>query len=177
LLLDGQVKVVISSPSGRELILDVLDEGALFGELSAVDGEPRSATVIALNPITVRVIPNDQFREFLETYGVAATAVLALIVDRLRRTSRRQLEFGTNDALGRLCACLVSMVGRYGSAGASAPSVHMPLAQHEIASMTGLSREAVVKGLRTLRALEWIETRARDFTILDEAAMRTRAAT
>jgi len=51
----------------------------------------------------------------------------------------------------------------------------VPLSQHEIAAMTGLSREAVVKGLRAIRMLGWIDLRARELVVLDEAAMRVRA--
>ena len=53
--------------------------------------------------------------------------------------------------------------------------VTVPLSQHEIAAMTGLSREAVVKGLRAIRTLGWIDLRARELVVLDETAMRVRA--
>ena len=66
------------------------------------------------------------------------------------------------------------MLDRYGSS--EGPNrVTIPLAQHEIAAMTGLSREAVVKGLRALRSLDWIDMQTRELTILDEPAMRARA--
>jgi len=50
-LLGGQVKVVTTAPSGRDVILDVMDQDSLLGELSAIDGNPRSATAIALTPV------------------------------------------------------------------------------------------------------------------------------
>ena len=65
------------------------------------------------------------------------------------------------------------MLDRYGDQNGGEPrTVRMPLAQHEIAAMTGLSREAVVKGLRSMRSLGWIDLQARDLAILDEDAMR-----
>jgi CRP-like cAMP-binding protein len=175
LVLDGYVKVVTTAPSGREVILDVMGGGALLGELSAVDGEPRSAGAVALSPVALLVIPTEDFVAFLENNGSAATELLRLVVARLRATSRRQLEFGTSDALGRLCVCLLTMLDRYGVSTDNAHKVTMPLAQHEIAAMTGLSREAVVKGLRALRSLGWIDMQTRELTILDEPAMRSRA--
>jgi len=121
------------------------------------------------------VIQTPEFLSFLEEHGSAATGLLRTVVARLRHSSQRQLEFGTSDALGRLCACMLRMLDRYGGTDDRGPHVTMPLAQHEIAAMTGLSREAVVKGLRSLRALGWIDLQARDLTVLDFAAMQSRA--
>jgi len=174
-LLEGSIKVVSTTSAGRELILDVLDEGALVGELSAIDGEPRSATGIALTPVGVLVLHTDRFSAFLEEHGSVATALLRMMVARLRRSSQRQFEFGTGDALNRLCSCVLALLDRYSTADDRTRAT-LPLAQHEIASMTGLSREAVVKGLRALRELGWLDLRARELTVLDEAAIRARAA-
>jgi CRP/FNR family cyclic AMP-dependent transcriptional regulator len=174
-LLDGSVKIVSAAPSGREVILEVVDAGELVGEMSAIDGQPRSATAVALTSVEVSVVPTPQFLSFLEQHGSAATALLRLVVARLRHSSQRQLEFGTSDALGRLCGCMLRMLDRYGGTDDLGTHVTMPLAQHEIAAMTGLSREAVVKGLRSLRALGWIDLQARELTVLDDRAMRSRA--
>jgi CRP-like cAMP-binding protein len=168
-LLEGAVKIVSTAPSGKEVILDVMETNELLGELSAIDGEPRSATAVALTRVEVLIIPTREFTTFLEHHGAVATALLRVVATRLRRSSQRQLEFGTNDALGRLCSCLLRMLD-------GSPEVSMLLAQHEIAALTGLSREAVVKGLRALRELGWIDLHGRDLTVLDEAALRARAA-
>jgi CRP-like cAMP-binding protein len=173
-ILDGTVKIVTVAQSGREIILDVLDAGSLVGELSAIDGEPRSATAIAVTAVDVLIVPTAQFLTFLEDHGGAATALLQLLVGRLRRTSQRQLEFGTGDALSRICVCVLEMLDRYATHDRTQATI--PFAQHDIAAMTGLSREAVVKGLRALRLLGWLELRARELTVLDEAAIRARAA-
>jgi len=175
-LLAGSAKVLSTSASGREVILEVLDAGELVGELSAIDGAPRSATAIALTPIDVLVVSSESFASFLEQHGRAATALLECLVGRLRRSSQRQLEFGTGDALSRLAIALMTMLDRYATAGDRTRAT-IPLTQNELAAMTGLSREAVVKGLRAMRALGWLELRARELTVLDEDAMRTRTKT
>ena len=115
-LLEGSIKVVSTTSAGRELILDVLDEGALVGELSAIDGEPRSATGIALTPVGVLVLHTERFSAFLEEHGSVATALLRMMVARLRRSSQRQFEFGTGDALNRLCSCVLALLDRYSTA-------------------------------------------------------------
>src|SRR4051795_1737942 len=96
-LLSGSVKIVSTAPSGREVILEVFDAGELVGELSAIDGQPRSATAVALTPVDILVIQTPEFLSFLEEHGSAATGLLRTVVARLRHSSQRQLEFGTSD--------------------------------------------------------------------------------
>jgi CRP-like cAMP-binding protein len=176
LLLEGQVKASMVSRSGREVILDVIDAGWLLGELSAIDGGPRSATVTAMVPSTVRVITIAEFVAYLESHPRVSTEVVRMVALRLRQASQRQLEFGASDALGRLCACVMEMAERYGTESDGSVRVTLPLSQTEIAAMTGLSREAVVKGLRALRSLEWIESDGREVTLLDRDAVVDRGA-
>ncbi len=175
LLLEGQVKVSMTSRSGREVILDVIDPGWLLGELSAIDAGSRSATVTVVQPAVVRVIPVAEFVAYLESHPRASTEVVRMVAARLRQASQRQLEFGASDALGRLCSYVVDMAERYGDETGVSLRVTLPLSQTEIASMTGLSREAVVKGLRALRALEWIDSDGRDVRVLDRDALLQRA--
>jgi CRP/FNR family transcriptional regulator, cyclic AMP receptor protein len=99
---------------------------------------------------------------------------LRSLAGRLRNTSQRQLEFGTADALGRVCGRLVEMMARYGR-GAAGAVITAPLSQSEIAGWSGLSREAVVKTLAALRALGWIEMNGRTITVLDPVALKARA--
>lgn len=171
IVLDGLVKVLSRSMSGREVILDVVEAGSVLGELSAIDGDARSASAVALTDVDDLVIDVDEFIQFLDRFPGAATQLLKVVAERLRRSSGRQLEFGTSDALTRLCGCILTMVERYGGP----QEVALPIAQQDIAALTGLSREAVVKGLRALRDLGWIEARGRQVVILDEGSLRNRA--
>jgi CRP-like cAMP-binding protein len=174
-LLSGQVKITRGAASGRDVILGVFDTGEILGELSAVDGAPRSAAAIALTSVVALVVAVSEFDAFLERQPRVAHELLRTIVERLRESSQRQLEFGTADALTRLCRCLVDMTDRYGVDEGAGRSVRLPLAQHELAALAGLSREAVVKGLQSLRALGWIHASGRSVTVVDEAALRSRA--
>ena len=176
-VLEGIIKVVTTAPSGQQVILDLQTSGSLLGELSAIDGQPRSASAEALTSIEVLVLPIDDFRHFLQCQPRAATELLEVVAARLRASSRRQLEFGSSDALTRLCRCLLAMVDRFGQIGDrdARPKVQLPLGQQDLAKLTGLSREAVVKGLRRLRELEWIETQGRTIAILNLAEVEARA--
>jgi CRP-like cAMP-binding protein len=173
-LRSGRVKVC-ARRGNREVILAVLDAGALLGELSAVDGAPRSATAVALEPVEVDVTSYEDFARLLEEHPRLGTELLRLVAGRLRDTSVRQLEFGTMDTLGRLCAGLTELAARYGQENDDGTEVSAPFHQGEIASWSGMSREAVVKGFRQLRSLGWLTVDGRTITLLDPAAIRGRA--
>ena len=99
-----------------------------------------------------------------------------VIARRLRAGDRRQLEFGTGDSLARLCSRLVDLADRYGHEEQDGvTSVESPLSQADLASWSGLSREAVVKSMRTLRHLGWIANRGSAITILEPDLVRQRA--
>ena len=174
-LMSGEVKILVASMDGREVILDVLEAGALIGELSAVDGEPRSATVVALSAVEVLAVAAGPFNDFLDRHPEVLRRLLLEVIQRLRVRVRHQLEFGAGDALGRVCARLAELAGRYGQDTSGATALSSPVSQSELAAWTGLSREAVVKALRVLRQLGWIESHGRKIDIRDLKAVRDRA--
>lgn len=174
-LLSGEVKVSVGSSEGKEIVLEVFESGALLGELSVIDGRPRSATVTALTPIEVLVVATGSFNDFLDRHPKVLRRILIDVIGRLRSRVRHQLEFGTGDALGRVCARLADLADRYGVPDGDSVVLRSPLNQSELAAWTGLSREAVVKALRALRQLEWIDVRGRTFVVRDLERLRGRA--
>jgi CRP-like cAMP-binding protein len=170
-LLSGEVKVSVGSAEGKEIVLEVFEAGALLGELSVIDGKPRSATVTALRPVEVLAVAAGSFNDFLDRHPKVLRRLLIDVVGRLRH----QLEFGTGDALGRVCARLADLADRYGEPAGDTVVVHSPLNQSELAAWTGLSREAVVKALRALRQLEWIDVQGRTVVVRDLERLRGRA--
>lgn len=175
LLLRGEVKVVVGSLGGREIVLDVFESGCLLGELSVIDGRSRSATLVALSPVEVLAVAAGPFNEFLDRHPEALRCLLVEVIDRLRTRARHQKEFGAGDALGRVCARLVELAERHGESRDGTTTVRSPVSQADLAAWTGLSREAVVKALRTLRQLGWISNRGRDIVITESEQLRHRA--
>jgi len=174
-LLSGEVKLSVGSLEGGEVILDVLKAGSLVGELSVIDGRPRSATVSAIRPVEVLAVPATDFNEFLEAHPRVMRGLLIEVIDRLRTRVRHQLEFGTGDAMGRICARLAELADRHGRWDGGDVIVQSPLTQTELAAWAGLSREAVVKVLRALRQLGWVENRGRTIAIHELERVRERA--
>jgi CRP/FNR family cyclic AMP-dependent transcriptional regulator len=172
----GAVKIVVTAASGREVVLDVLEAGDLLGEISAIDGGDRSATAMALTPVEVLTVAQTTFQALVAEHAAVARELLTLLAARLRGADRRQLEFGANDAIGRVCQRLVELATRYGTDGPGGRMVlTTPLSQQELASWAGLSREAVVKGLRALRTLGWVESDGGKVVIVDQESVSQRA--
>jgi CRP-like cAMP-binding protein len=171
---NGEIKVSVTV-GGREVVLDVLGAGDILGELSAIDGGPRSATATALTAAEVVQVPIDAFATLLLDEPVIGLALMQSVAGRLRDASRRQVEYGALDALGRLCRRLVEMMDRTGIPDGDAMVITTPMSQQDIAAWAGLSREAVVKALHALRVLGWVTTTTGVIRVLDVGAVRARA--
>lgn len=174
-LLRGDLKVTVCSSDGREVVLDVFGPGTLVGDWSVIDGNPRSATVSALSQVEVLAVAAVPFREFLERNPRVLSGLLLDVIARLRYQVRHHMEFGAGDALGRVCARLIELAERYGESDGDHVLIRSPLSQADLAAWTGLSREAVVKALRALRQLGWIDNRGPAITIRDLDRLRRRA--
>lgn len=173
-LTSGRVKVCFADRSGRETVLAVRGPGDLLGDLSAIDGEPRSAAVFALEPVEVVVIAAGRFRELLGSRPRLALAVLELVVTRLRDADRKRIEFGAYDSAGRVARRLVELAQRFGEEAGGGVRITLRLTQDELAGWTGASREAVAKALAAFRARGWVETGRRQVVIRDLEALTRR---
>ncbi|HVE68613.1 MAG TPA: Crp/Fnr family transcriptional regulator [Solirubrobacteraceae bacterium] len=171
----GRVKISTVTGEGREVVLAFRGPGDLLGEQSAIDGEPRSATVTALEPVEALVVAASDFRGFLQAHPRAALVLLEMLSRRLRDADRKRVGFAGSDTVGRVAARLVELSAAHGEPGADGLEITLPLSQEELAGWTGASREAVGKALHQMRALGWIRTQRRRIVVLDLEALRSRA--
>jgi CRP-like cAMP-binding protein len=163
---------------GREVVFEVRGPGeGVLGELGAIDGGPRSASAIALEPVEALVVPTVDFMAVVERSHEAAVLLLRLLARRLRESDLRRVEFAAHDTIGRLAGRLVELAERYGQRreGEEGVLIDLAITQEELAGWTGASREALTKALQTLRGLGWIETGRRSLRIHDLEALRDRA--
>jgi CRP-like cAMP-binding protein len=165
----GIVKITAATASGREALLGLRGAGELVGELAAIDGSPRSATVRALDRVQARLVPAVIFRQFLRTHPDALFAVLAAVVVRLRESDRHRLEFVDCDVPERVRLLLAELVRSHGRPESDSGTVRigLGLSQQDIAGATGASREAVAKALRELRRQGIVTTGRRRITVRD----------
>ena len=171
----GRVKVSSYTADGKEVVLAVREPGELLGELSAIDGEPCSATATALETVEACLVAAADFRSFLEERPRVAFALLEMVSGKLRDADRKRIEFGAYDTAGRVARRLVEMAERFGEPARGAVRITLPLSQQELAGWTGASREAVSKALQQLRGQGFIETARRGITVCDVDGLRRRA--
>ncbi len=176
LLLEGRVKVTRAAAGAHELLLAIRGRGELLGELAFIDGQPRLATVTALEDAEAVLLPGSEFRGYLEANPRVAVALLESVALRLRESTVRRLQFAASDTLGRLAARLGELADRYGEPGPDGIIVTMPISQDELASWTGASRAGVAAALQTLRELGWLTTERRRIVIHDLESLKVRAA-
>jgi CRP/FNR family cyclic AMP-dependent transcriptional regulator len=175
IITSGRTKVSYYTDDGDEVVLAIRGPDTLLGELSAIDGEPPSATVTAIEPTETIVISVDDFTDFLESHVGAAMLMLRVLTHRLRDAERKRIEFGSSDTLSRVARRLVEMADRFGEKVNDGVRIDLAMTQDELAGWAGSSREAVSKALRSLRNRGWIETHRRFITVRDIAALRKRA--
>ncbi|MGQ0778747.1 MAG: Crp/Fnr family transcriptional regulator [Pseudonocardiales bacterium] len=176
-LVQGWVKVVSSARSGKEVFLAVRGPGDVLGELSAVDGQPRSATVSALVSVRARVIQGDPFLAAVSTSPELCLALLRHLTAHLRDSDRRRLEYVSTGTFQRLVNLLVELADTYGDRHPDGTTViRPPLTQRDLAAAAAMSREAVARGLRTLRERDLVRTNRRRIAIVRPHLLRSLAA-
>jgi CRP/FNR family cyclic AMP-dependent transcriptional regulator len=175
-LISGHVKAAMLN-DGREVILAFPGPGELLGELSAIDGEPRSGTVRAIDDVEALVISGSAFRAFLERRPRIALVLLRSVIARLRTADRQRVDYAVNDVVVRVAGRLVELCDRYGSEDGAGIDIGLSITQDELAAWAGASREAVAKAMALLRTLGWVQTERRRILVLDLVALRRYAET
>lgn len=149
LIVSGAVRVTSYSVAGREISFRDLHAGTCYGELSAIDGRPRSADVIALAPSLIASLPRADFLELLRQEWVVNERVLQRLSDLVRRLTDRVVEVSTLTVQRRLCGELLRLAGPVGADGNQARIDPAP--RHaEMASQVSTYREQVTRELSAL---------------------------
>lgn len=114
ILLSGRVKASSHGENGTEVLLAVRGTGSLLGEVSAIDGLPRSATVSVLEPVEALVLTAEEFMSFLQEHPRIMLLILRMLCERWRDADRKRIEFGMFDATSRVAQRLVELADRFG---------------------------------------------------------------
>ena len=149
LLRSGLAKVRTYTADGDEVVMSLLGEGDVFGEMSALDGAARSADVVALTPLHLVKMRSAPFSSLLQREAGFALALARLEASRLRDLNQR-FALQSADATTRLLDALAYLARKSGLS-AEPTAVIPPLAQKEIALIAGLARETASRTLSKLR--------------------------
>ena len=166
-VLEGSVKVTRLSKDGREVILAMLNEGDFFGEMSLLDGESRSANVIALEKTKVLTLDRNDFIAVVNDYPQIAVQLLKELARRLRKSDRQIASLSLSDAEKRIALCIIRFADEQGVIQNGKVSIPKTPIQQDIANMAGTSRETVSRALGLLEKEDLIERHGRELTILD----------
>lgn len=172
----GHAKVTATTDEGKEIVLAFRGPGDLLGEVSALGGEPRSATVRALEPVDGLAVAAGDFEAFLEEHPRVALVILKVVIARLREADRQQFEFAAYQTLGRIARRLLELTERFGEPCEAGVRISLRISQEELAGWAGASREATTKALHDLRQMGLVETERRHLTVRSVEQLRRLAA-
>ena len=171
----GWVTLQVATRDGREVILGLRGPGDLVGELSTLDGEPRTNTALAVDEVEAVIAPARVLTTGLAQDPELADELLRLLARRLRESDSQRLELAALDSLARVARRLLELAERFGEPAGDGVRVALPLSQEQLASWCGCSREATIKALRTLREVAGITTGRRTVTLRDPELLRRHA--
>jgi CRP/FNR family cyclic AMP-dependent transcriptional regulator len=165
-IVKGLAKVTITGPVGPQLV-DVQAQGDTVGELAAIDGQPRSATVAAIGRVEAVEIRSDDLVAFFEATPAAAIAMNRMMSLRQRRKVDQILNFSQFDVGARLARTLVALGEKCGTSEAEGLVLDSLISQPELAALVGVSEPTIHKALRSLRESGALMTGYRRMVIVD----------
>lgn len=159
-VLSGRVKIFLSDTEGHEMILDTQGPGEYVGEM-ALDGNPRSASVMTMEATTFSVVGREPIKEQIRRKPEFALDMISKIIDRARLATNSVKDLALLDVYGRVARLLLNMaVERNGKL-----EIPEKLTQQEIAERVGASRDMVSRIFRDLTAGGYITVESRHITI------------
>jgi CRP/FNR family transcriptional regulator, cyclic AMP receptor protein len=147
---EGKVKITMISPEGKEIILSMLGPGDFFGEMALLDDAPRSATVIAVEPLEVVTIYRNDFLEILRENFSITLKVMGELSRRVRRMSNRIESLATMDVYGRLARYFLDLAQSQGKELENGYVAVTRPTHQAIANTIGTSRETVSRLIHDL---------------------------
>ena len=173
----GYLKVAVSGPNGSLSTLAVMGAGEIFGELSLLDGGPRSATVTAMTRTDVLVIDRGPFLHLIEAQPRLGIAIMGVLARRLRRVSERSDDLTGMRVANRLAKQLLSLAENHGlRVGPSRLRLAVKMSQRELGELVGATRESVNKHLRAWQEESILTEESGYLAITNLALLRSIAA-
>jgi CRP/FNR family cyclic AMP-dependent transcriptional regulator len=168
----GHAKVTATTEDGKEIVLSFRGPGDIVGESAALSGEPRTATVRALEPIDAVAIAVGDFEAAIEEQPRIALVLLRVVIARLKEADRQAFEFAAFHTIERIARRLVELAERFGEPCDDGVRISLRISQEELAGWAGASREATSKALHDLREIGLVDTERRRFTVRSVERLR-----
>jgi CRP/FNR family cyclic AMP-dependent transcriptional regulator len=157
----GKVHVTVCDEQGREIVLSVIGPGEYFGEMAAMDGAPRSATIVTKEPSEILIIHRDDFRRALSSNPDTMLSLLKVFLERLRKADEKIESLAFTNVRDRVASFLMQSAEPQGGTW----FVREALTHQEIADMVGSSRETVSRAIKELQVAGHISIERKRITI------------
>lgn len=161
----GNISIILNSPDGREMVINEMHSGDLFGELGLLTNMPRSTSAIARTKSELLVISRRAFMSVVEKEPQLALRMLQITANRLQNSGKREGALAFMDAQARLARLLLELEEREQDKG------YVTISQEELAHHTGLIRQTVAKALGKWRRDGWLITGRGRILILNRKAL------
>ena len=180
LIASGTVQVYMTGIDGRETILSFLERGDFFGEMSLIDGEPRSASVRTVTDAQLMIIHREPFLTLIRQTPEIAMALLSEMSKRLRKANKQIGSLSTMSVSGRVAGTLLNLMEERGMRihtdnGQMVTVIHNRPTQQQLADMSGTTRETVSRICSMLVKANAIAMTGKDIVIFDETALQEKA--
>ena len=180
LIASGSVQVYMTGIDGRETILSFLERGDFFGEMSLIDGEPRSASVRTVTDAKLLVIHRESFLSLIRKTPEIAMALMSELCKRLRKANKQIGSLSTMSVSGRVAGTLLNLMQERGvrihtDNGNMVTVIHNRPTQQQLADMSGTTRETVSRICSLLVRANAIAMTGKDIVIFDEDALQEKA--
>lgn len=171
IIISGSVHVTVLSSEGKQAILATLRSGEFFGEMAVLDGEPRSASVVAAEECRLLMLYRKTFIEILQKYPKITIAMLIEMSRRLRRSNRHINTLSMMSVYGRVADVLLQLAKDSGRKVGRMIVIDKRPTHQIIAEMAGTSRETVSRVLSQLQKKRYLTIDRKRLVILDEAKL------
>jgi CRP/FNR family transcriptional regulator len=168
---EGQVRVVVTSPAGRELVIRQFGSGEVFGEIALFAGTPRTATIVATTDTTIASVDARDLRSLLEQRPRMALQLLAVFADRLRLTTDALEDSYFLTMRARLAKMLLSLAEEIGEKTENGLLITEPVSQSLLARLVYATREEVNRELRRWERQGWLRRDDNLFELIDLEAV------
>jgi CRP/FNR family cyclic AMP-dependent transcriptional regulator len=169
----GLLKVEVASPRGEERIVALLGVGAIVGELSMIDGLPRSASVVALRESELRFVSREAFESYMAAHPEAYRELVAILSLRLREADESLAAAAFLSVRARVARALLELAAHLGKdAGEGRIVLDHRIGQGDLAAMAGVARENVSRVLSEFRQRKLLSQEARHYCLHDVAGLR-----
>lgn len=165
---NGKVKVVMFGEDGREVILSSLRDGDFFGEMSLIDGQPRSASVVATEDTTLFELPRDGFLQALRLQSELMVKIMLEMSRRLRVADQNIKSLALLDVYGRVARALRILCRDEGQQAGSNVIIEKRPPHQDLAAMAGTSRETVSRVLGDLIRAGFLSLDGKRLIVHDE---------